>query len=159
MNDQQFYALLSMAINLLYMSEFVCVVMAIYELTVHVWAFECCHGDLWTYCTCLSLWVLSWRSMNLLYMSEFVSVVMAINGLTVHVRVYACCHGNLWTYCTCLSLCVLSWRSMSVWRISWTMILMPASSNSDIRSSGCRNSCGNALDMATVLYLVATWWG
>ena len=55
------------------------------------------------------------------------------------------------------SLAWLSWRSIRVWRISWTMRLMPASCTSDIRRSGSRNAEGNALTISTVLYLVATF--
>ena len=60
------------------------------------------------------------------------------------------------TYVTCVSFSVLSCRSMSVCRICWTIILMPASSKMDILSKGARNSCGKALFMVIVLYLVAT---
>lgn len=60
------------------------------------------------------------------------------------------------TYSIRLSFFVLPWRSMSVCKMSWTVIRIPASSMSDILSKGCKNSGGNALDIMTVLYLVAT---
>lgn len=69
--------------------------------------------------------------------------------------------GTLMDMCsdlTCFSLFMLSCLSIRVWRISWTMDLIPGSFTRDIRSSGSRNAEGNALVISTVLYLVATCW-
>ena len=58
---------------------------------------------------------------------------------------------------TAFSLSRLFWRSSSVCRISCTIRRVAASWLSVIRNNGSRNAAGNAFDIKTVLYFVATY--